>query len=598
MKTTSVIKANSFLLVFLLLSCVYACQTDQTKEAEQAITMEATDAENVKAVFTKLNIDAPFEKVKNPSQELVIKNPAKAYTFRMESGAYIKVPANAFQTAAGEPVAGEITLSYKSFQTAAEIITSGIPMKVNKETGGTDQMRTGGMFEIRATSNGSPVSLIADKEVEVSIVSASPGNFDVWAFDESAGNWTTTASDHLAKEEVAKDAALEKTIQSLEKETASPPIDPDAGTAYKLIFNDLDLKYCPNLKGQSPIALSYIGTDKKKDPKENTWIKNPGIWYKKELKPLDAKADKYTLTLYGDDIYQIPVKVVLQGAALEKAKAKYQSLLAQHQKQLAVLKDKKALRKNQTAFRRTIAVSGLGIHNFDVIYDPSATPFEAVFDFGPAADIYKDVVDVYLITANNSVVVRLPGTGKKSFQYNANTDNKLIAVLPEDKIATFTQADFNREAPKLKKAKGGQYVFNMNLSEGSITSVKDLEEIVTRASSFTSTAALANRNTQEGTTGGIEPTRGSTTNLRKPVSIKVFPNPTTNLLNVDLSNLANTAGRLALSNQTGQLVKERTIEAINNAPVQLSLGDLASGPYFLSVISNGRLVSTETVMVQ
>ena len=575
-------------LLFVLL--VAACATDQTTITTDQVTTTTDQVNTAKAQLVSLAIDAPFEAISSPSEELVIPNPAEASTFQLASGGYLKVPANAFQTASGETVQEEVKLVYKNYQSVSEIITSGIPMKIANEDGTVDWMQTGGMFEIRGYIADKPVSLAADKSIEVSLISTTEGDFDVWEFDEAAGNWEGIAQNYQAQKEVIANQALAQEIKQLQQATKKQPINPDTKGQHKLLFNDLDLNQSPKLKGKSTIALVYVGKDKAKDPKSKPEINTPGAWYKKELKPLDAAADTYTLTLYGEELYQIPVKVALQGAELEAAKARYQALLAQHQQQVKLLQEKKTRRNLQNSFRRTISANNMGIYNYDNRYFREATALLAEFNFGPAANHLKKETKVYLVTADNAVVVPFYGSGTQRMRYYPDVDNKLIAVLPGDLIATFSERDFKEAADELYEATLGNetYVFNMNVRSGKVESVEDLQEIINEISNGMEVEEIEEAPIAK--TDVVTSTPVNTTNIR------LFPNPVADLLQVDLASLAGQRGQLSLNNQMGQQVKTLTIDNISAAPVQLPTETLGGGTYYLTIIADGNFIATKKVM--
>lgn len=571
---------TTFLLLVLLIA---ACAPDQEATAIDQIN-------KAKAQLVSLAIDAPFEEISSPSEELIIPNPAKASTFQLASGGYLKVPANAFQTASGEIVKEEVKLVYKNYQSVSEIITSGIPMKVANKDGTVDWMQTGGMFEIRGYIADKPVSLAADKPIEVSLISTTGGDFDVWAFDEAAGNWEGIAQNYQAQKEIIENEVLEQEINQLRQAIKKQPVNPDTKGQHKLLFNDLDLSQAPKLKGKSTIALVYVGKDKAKDPKSKPEINTPGAWYKKELKPLDATAGTYTLTLYGEELYQIPVKVALQGAELEAAKARYQTLLAQHQQQVKLLNEKKADRNLQRSFRRTISANNMGIYNYDNRYFREATALLAEFDFGQEANHLKNETKVYLVTADNTVVVPFHGGSTQRMRYYPDVDNKLIAVLPGDLIATFSERDFKEAADELYEATLGRetYVFNMNVRSGKVESVEDLQVIINEISNGMEDEEIEEAPIAK--TDVITSTPVNTTNIR------VYPNPVADLLEVDLTGLAGQRGQLSLNNQMGQQVKSLTIDDISTAPVQLQTEELGSGTYYLTIIANGNFIATKKVM--
>ncbi|MFK7979259.1 MAG: T9SS type A sorting domain-containing protein [Saprospiraceae bacterium] len=568
-------------LFFVLL--MVACAPDQATTTTDQIN-------TAKAQLVSLAIDTPFEEISSPSEALVISNPAEASTFQLASGGYLKVPANAFQTASGEIVKEEVKLVYKNYQSVSEIITSGIPMKVANKDGTVDWMQTGGMFEIRGYIADEPVSLATDKPIEVSLISTTEGNFDVWEFDEAVGNWEGIAQNYQAQKEIIENEALAKEINQLRQATKNQPVNPDTKGQHKLLFNDLDLSQSPKLKGKSTIALVYIGKDKAKDPKSKSEINTPGAWYKKELKPLDATADTYTLTLYGEELYQIPVKVALQGAELEAAKVRYQALLTQHQEQVKLLKSKKRQRNLQNSFRRTIRANNMGIYNYDNRYFREATALMAEFDFGPTANHLKKETKVYLVTADNTVVVPFYGGSTQRMRYYPDVDNKLIAVLPGDLIATFSERDFKEAADELSEATLGRetYVFNMNLRNGKIESIADLQVIIDEISN-----GMEMEETQE---APIAKTPTTTSSPENTTNIRLYPNPIADLLTVDLTGLAGQRGQLSLNNQMGQQVKTLTIDNISAAPIELQTEELGSGTYYLTIIADGNFVATKKVM--
>ena len=375
--------------------------------------------------------------------------------------------------------------------------------------------------------------------------------------------------------EIVQDAALEQEIRQLQSATKEKPVNPATQQGHKMIFNDLDLKKCPSLKGKNPISLTYTGTDKAKDPSQPEW-KNK-VWYKKELKPVDAEKDLYQLTLYGDELYSIPVKLVLEGPALEKAIERYRTLLKAHQEKLDLLEKKKTVRQQQQAFRRTVGVSGFGVYNYDILTKEYGTiPLTVDFDFGEVYEDVKEEIDVFLVTGANGMVVRLPEYDWNKFSYNPRWDNKLLAVLPGDKVATFSQSDFDEVAPALEAARGKNYEFKMNVKEQQILTTDDLKEVI----------------------AAIEPIAPEQPKRQKAVDVKLYPNPAVEVLNVSTSSLNGQAGRIYLSNNSGQVVKELKIGSFETEPIQLQVGQYPSGPYYVMIMADNKTVATEKLIIQ
>jgi len=248
------------------------------------------------------------------------------------------------------------------------------------------------------------------------------------------------------------------------------------------VFNDLDLSKCPDLKGKKSVVLNYAGTDETKAPKNNQWIGKKGIWIKKELEPAEEEG-LYTLTLMGEKLYTIPVRVALQGQDLERAKAKYEQALAEYKRNVAALMDAKANRAREEAFMRTMRIANMGIHNYDLLMKrDNVVPLAADFDLPGYNDI-KEKITVFMITNESRSVIKLPYYSWKKFRFDPKQENTIVSVLPGDRIGLFTQKDFEKQAKQMIAAQGQQYTFEMAIQDGIVESEEDLRGLLEESDS-------------------------------------------------------------------------------------------------------------------
>ncbi|MEZ4954590.1 MAG: hypothetical protein R2825_13560 [Saprospiraceae bacterium] len=166
-------------LAFLFQSC-----NDQTEQTSQISSPENDAA----AIAVKQDISPAFASINVAAQHLTVKG-TDAQTLQLSSGSSIDVPAAAFVNANGSPVTGDVDIAFREFHNAAEIIASGIPMKVFKENGKEEWMQSAGMYEINGSQNGQPVFVAPGKTLNVNLVSEVDGAYDFWKFDEESGNW-------------------------------------------------------------------------------------------------------------------------------------------------------------------------------------------------------------------------------------------------------------------------------------------------------------------------------------------------------------------------------------------------------------------------
>jgi hypothetical protein len=475
-------RKNAALLLLLLLmaAALSSCGPSRSESAADA-------ADEAAAIWASLPWQEPFQGLKIEGELLRIEDPSQPAVLRLPSGTELRVPAHCFLDEAGQPVSTPVEIRFREFHDAADIIASGIPMHAPGPDGQRGWLQTAGMFELRGQSDGRPIAIAPGQAVTVDLASKVDGPYDFWQFDEARNHWVNQGIVNTPPplNQAAQEAAAEqqREIARLERLTARPPAAPQpTPEADKLVFSDLDTRLCPELPSDSAPALVYAGQEESKDPKNNSWITRPGIWRKKELKPAGEKG-LYQLTLVGESVYSIPVKLALEGGNLEAAQAAYRAVMAEYQANLELLRERQVLMEQQAAFRRAMSVQGFGLYNYDVLWKmPDAIPLMANFDLGRLPEEVKETVTVYLVTGSGRTVIALPYSDWDRFRFRPDDDNKLLAVLPNDQVALFTQSDFQAALPELEQARGQRYVFKMRLMEQPLGGMADLRSLLDQAS--------------------------------------------------------------------------------------------------------------------
>ena len=465
---------------FLLFS-ISSCTNEQGDKKLSDDTEMLGDNVNTSSTF--LSIERPFDGInENESTEGIhIENPTEASSHTTSSGTIINIPANAFVDENDHLITSPIDIKYREIKTATEIILSGIPMKMIDKNGDVQWMQTAGMFEIQGFQDTKAIEIAEGESIEIDFVSEVAGEYDFWYFDEEKGNWInkgTTTAEATSVESI--NTALVNEMNRLESLTKTEPSRPDNDERNKLIFNDLDLSNCPALKGKKEIVLMYAGNDADEAPKNNKWINEPRIWHKKMLKPTNVP-DMYQLTLLGDKMYQIDVKLALSALEVDRENADYKKRLAQYRENMEMLRNKEQILQQQEAFRRIVSVSSFGIYNYDILWKrQDAIALNADFDFKGIPGGVKRMITVYLITDNEKTVVGLPYSDWSKFRFSPSQENKLLAVLPNNKAVFFTNSDFIEEKENLMEASGNNYVFSMG-ETSPVNSEEDLQDLFTLA---------------------------------------------------------------------------------------------------------------------
>jgi hypothetical protein len=381
----------------------------------------------------KHGIVAPFDDVEVPAEELIVEDPGKETTFVLSSGTEVTIPANVLVDESGEVLTAPVTLAFTEYREAAEIIASGIPMSVRQEDGSKEWMQTAGMFQVRVIKTDQQIHIAEGKDFQVSFVSAVEGDYDFWSYDEEAQNWINEQAAIAGQPVSQAEAAAE--LQQLKQSVGTPPAAPELEENNILGFTDLDVSHIPALKGKKPLMLVYVGRDPAKAPMNNQWINN-ATWFKKKIHATKTPG-VYELTLLGDSLYTIKVKQALVGAELEIAKEQHAARLAQYEAKLAAVKEKEAELAVVRNFRRTMRLQRFGLYNYDILWkQEDAVPLMADFDLDGLPEAVKKATIIYLVTGEGRVVVQLPSYDWGKLRVDVNADNKMLAVLPDNKVCT------------------------------------------------------------------------------------------------------------------------------------------------------------------
>ena len=467
-------KTRFLLLTFLLFSITLFFQNCATEAntSNDSISKNETISETSPPTLSKQEIAPPSKELDVPFKSFEIKT-TETQTLNLENGTSIDIPANAFVDANGQAITTPVQIQYREFHTAADLVASGIPMKAS-HNGQTGIMQTAGMFEINATADDVPVFVDNQKNITVNMASnIGEEGYDFWAFDKKQGSWinkgTSTPQPNTQKQ------AAKKELASLEKiKTPTPPAQFDKK---KAVLNfDLNIESFPELKKMKNIFWQYTGIGK--NPKEAKWIFQEK-WQTAKLKK-SKRPNQYTLILKNENrSFSTSVCPSQKGEELDNAMANYNQEMKTYQSSRLTKNERKNFMKRQADFVRSFKINDMGIYNYDILRkNPDNLLFAANFDFGAEVPKAHHKVNIYLITNEGRSVVAFPYRDRKKFGINPDMDNLLVAILPNHKIATFSQQDFDENLNNMRSAVGDTYTFKMNVSNTHIENIADFSKAI------------------------------------------------------------------------------------------------------------------------
>ncbi|MES2618002.1 MAG: hypothetical protein V4613_08985 [Bacteroidota bacterium] len=347
-----------------------------------------------------------------------------------KEGTTITVPENCFVTKEGQPVTGSVALSFSQYDSPMEIIASGIPMTI-MANGVETAFESAGMFQINGKSGNEEVMVAKGKEITVDLNTCyKDTNYSFYQFDEKKGAWQTL----MAPSELASvtNTPMQQTPPT-EVQMVKPMKIEEFSSSTPVFELDVETKDIEELNTFHNILWTYAGEGT--DPfKDKSFFKTK--WQTTDIHPSLKIENAYEIKCTsGDKTVNTTVKPVLFGSQLKKAKAEYNRLMTEYNRQLeAAAKTAKRNEAYQNA-TRMLTLSSFGIFNCDRTWPSEATAYSNK-EFTPVIEGNTDKNTVscfYLINPDINSATILYGTG--GLRYRKDCDNYVLAVMSDNGVA-------------------------------------------------------------------------------------------------------------------------------------------------------------------
>jgi hypothetical protein len=360
----------------------------------------------------------------------------------LPNGSRLTVPANGFVTPDGQAVAGKVTLQYREFHDAADVILSGIPMyyaeKGKSESG---IFQTAGMIEILGNQNGNPIAIAPEKPITIDMVSfAEEDNYNLYYLDTKERGWKDIGKAKMRKRDLPKTAkvAVEETAptQVLRKPINPAKIKKNTELSFAVNYEDF-----PELKPFKD--LRWVAADPA-ELKKKEWIFTQ-VWNDVQLERIEGDQMAYRFQLKNKKKSEtIVANPLLQGEDYEKALADFNAGMASHKK-LGDQRRKEDVRRNIEAnVVRTFEATGFGTYNCDRIYQmPNVATAKCEFAFDDDEYVDPTKTKIFHVTGNFDVVIPIENYAKGyTMSFSRSSRNRLVAVLADGEIAISQPKEF------------------------------------------------------------------------------------------------------------------------------------------------------------
>ncbi len=473
------ITTSLFATLFCFTLTFQSCQNNPTSDlASIDPTPAAKLAEDNLSLAALIN--PPFQDLGVAYEQFKL-NTSEAQNLALTNGTTIEIPEAAFVYESGEPVEEDVLLEYREFHDAADLMTSGIPMAVQKEDGTEDHMQTAGMFEIKGRVGDREVQIAPGKSINVNLASRVDDGqeYDLWYLDPAANNW-----DNRGLSTVSPNTNQTKAERDLSKKRPVAPVKPVAYAKTKPVLNfEINYDAFPALKNMKGILWQFTGKDQADAPENNPWVFEEK-WDFVDLQK-GADANSYLMVLSNTDKkYKATVSPTRKGDDLVAALEDYNQAVSTYKASLMTYEEKAAALAQQETYTRTFSIQEMGVHNCDLIIRwPGAMAFEADIDLGEGVlPVIKEQAVLYLVTGEGRSVIRYNGRNLKRFMFSQSKDNCLVAVLPDNKVATFSQEDFKKHRLELNAAVNKRYTFKMKMEAQKMETLADVQALIDKIS--------------------------------------------------------------------------------------------------------------------
>ncbi len=447
-------------------------------------------------------INPPLTEMK-PSFASYTVNTNEGGSYEYANATRINIPAEAFEDANGNAIAGDVNLYYREMHDYIDFFLSGIPMTYDS-AGLTYNLESAGMIEIYAEKDGRRVRMAKDKTIDIELASVIdvpdiniPPNYNIYKLDTIAKEWKYQEIDNIqlldAWEDVAENdprkaaqdafratlARIENTentaIANLENSIALP-VQPEKPRTRNKQLQTFDLDFLDDFgmsEKAKALQVKYEGAIWQVAENSQRIPANAGRieWDNIDLKTLPN--EQYQLTLIREDrqlelIVEPAVKQVDYQAAFAKyeaAQAAYETQLAERETQLAtrrtqILADAKAKKEQAVAdfeaqlkqkntnvrpMKRKVVnkfrATSLGIWNCDRPIPPMEYEMEVKFVDAATGKVYENTTG-YLVDKSRNTIYRFLVTENTRLKFNQQSDNFLWLVTATNEIAVFRPDQF------------------------------------------------------------------------------------------------------------------------------------------------------------
>jgi len=451
----------SVLSVLVLLLVITNCKTNTKQEVSEDIVKTVYNAMKFEIAETFTNFKLDYQTVSCAV--------GKEFKYKFSDGTEILVPADAFVDENGNPVKGDVSIKYKSIKSPSEIIASGLHL-LYKQGDSVVPFITGGMFELNAEQNGKQLKLKTGSAIKMNYASIDSSNYNFYYYDKVKNEWSYLSdANKLATDKIVEDNKFDNQTSDNSVGYALKPVLYNEETDF-IVMMDLNYKKIPQLAKLTKVMWKYTGSKTKAEITALITKK----WKSTDFVENKNKKGEYLVELKGEKSEEkIEVTPVFSKAEYNKALALYDASINNKQEDVNKVANSDTVEEEYVS--REVSLINLGTYNVDVCALENAYGVYANFTFSDktydnGAKDYK----YFVISNNGQSVTRYNLANTNVVAFFKNTNTKIIAILPDNKVAVMSSSDFSNLTLKPQT----EVTFNLNVIAKTVESEAELDKII------------------------------------------------------------------------------------------------------------------------
>lgn len=451
------------LFLLLVLLGMFACNSKNNNTLKKLGAVEPPIPELAKA-YTLFEIDA--------SKENLLEIP---------SGTKIKIQPNVLVDKSGTLVSGMVSIKYREYHDAVDVLLSGIPMDYQVQ-GSKRTMQTAGMFDLAAEQKGEEVFIKEGSGIQVDFASFEAGtdyNFFVldkeegWAFVDYVAPKANEEREKLEKEVKALSRKLKSKNQKLFVFNYDAVLDVEYNNNWTQINKNRNSKSLKRKTQEYGLEAFESRVYQIVQYKGNSYPADMMVWKNKgkswpkwartnncqiTLKPIkgnlyEAKVKKNAseTAFLGKIELIVPLKYVFKYTAAQWAndsKNIFQEISKSEEKLRLELEEKRKRMEQQAAVIRSFEIAGFGIYNYDkLLKEPNRIDIIADFKLKEVNDLDW----VICLPEDGKTVIKYPKSDWSSVVLLPNSTAQFVTILPDKSVAVYSEEEYAAiEFDKLK----------------------------------------------------------------------------------------------------------------------------------------------------